>query len=257
MNEKPLVVLTALHWEGKAVLASLDRTARRGKGVWEGYWEGQRVWVVVGGIGPRRAKRAADALASVPLQAMVSAGCAGALAMGVAAGTLVLSQEVRMYEEGVLRSFAANPNLLQVAEVAAARAKIPVVRGAVFTSPEVLFTPEEKKLWGQRTGAVAVEMESGVHAAFAQRRNLPFVALRIILDPAHRTIPQISGFTTPAGEARPLKTFSHLIAHPQHLFDLWYLKRCRARTEAALRQLFAAFLPLLATRWEKAKEVRL
>ena len=42
------------------------------------------------------------------------------------------------------------------------------------------------------TGAAAVDMESHIAAAYAAEYKLPFAALRVISDPAHRTLPSLA-----------------------------------------------------------------
>jgi hypothetical protein len=149
-----------------------------------------------------------------------------------------------MYRQGnrnALQSFPVDADLLRVAKAAAVQAGLLTIEGPLFTSTQVLFTPQEKERCGQETEAVAVEMESGVHAAFARQLGLPFLVLRVILDPVDMAIPEIRGLTTPEGEIRPLRAVTHLFTHPQHLSALWRLKSSRARAETALRRLFISF----------------
>jgi len=115
----------------------------------------------------------------------------------------------------------------------------------LFTSARVLFTPEDKAEQGRATGAIAVEMESGVHAAFAASRGLPFLVLRVILDPAGMALPMIKGLITPEGGIRPFKAVTHVISHPYHLPFLLELKRARATAAQALTRLCHALFPLL------------
>lgn len=245
MKEKPIAVFTALRWEGEAVLDTLTGVSRAGERVWRGYAGEQEVLTITGGIGPRRAQRAVESFAATPLRAVISAGCAGALRAGLRSGELVLAQEVRMYQQGAMQSFPVDVDLLRVAKAAAVQAGLFTVEGPLFTSAQVLFTPQEKERCGQETEAVAVEMESGVHAAFAQRLGLPLLVLRVILDPVDMAIPEIRGLTTPEGEIRPLRAVTHLLAHPQHLPALWRLKSSRTRARTALRHLLTSFFPLL------------
>jgi hypothetical protein len=109
----------------------------------------------------------------------------------------------------------------------------------------VLFTPEDKARQGEATGAIAVEMESGVHASFATARGLPFLVLRVILDPVGMALPVLKGFMTPEGGVRPFKAISHVVTHPHHLPTLLALKRSRAVAAQTLSKLCRALFPLL------------
>jgi hypothetical protein len=126
---------------------------------------------------------------------------------------------------------------------AAQRIGIPVADGPLFTSPKVLFTPEEKETQGKRTGAIAVEMESGVHAAFAAERQLPFLVMRVILDGVDMTIPAVAGLTTPEGDVRYVRAITHLATHPQHFPALLAIKRARETAAQSLARLCRELFP--------------
>jgi purine-nucleoside phosphorylase len=145
-----------------------------------------------------------------------------------------------------LRRYPVNENLLEHTRTAAQHAGVPVAEGALLTSAQVLFTPEEKAQRGQETGAIAVEMESGVHAAFAIARGLPFLAIRVILDGMQMRIPAIKGLTTPEGDVRTFKAAWHVATHPHHLSALLALQRARATAGETIRQVCHALFPLLA-----------
>jgi hypothetical protein len=88
-------------------------------------------------------------------------------------------------------------------------------------------------------------MESGIQAAYAMTRHLPFLALRVILDPIEMALPVIPGLTTPDGDIRPLKAVAHAATHPSHLSVLFALRRACTTAAAALTRFCGAFFPLL------------
>jgi hypothetical protein len=143
-------------------------------------------------------------------------------------------------EDSRLVHFSVDADLFQHVRSAARRAGIPTAEGSLLTSPKVLFTSEEKTAEGKRTGAIAVEMESGVHAAFATERSLPFVVLRIILDGVDLTIPAVSGLTSPAGEVRLLKAVTYVATHPRHLSTLLAINRARTIAAQSISRLCQA-----------------
>ncbi|MBI3798592.1 MAG: hypothetical protein HY268_16715 [Deltaproteobacteria bacterium] len=242
----PIAVFTALAWEGAAVRAILRQVKRETEGVWRGSSGKREVIIVTGGIGPRRTRQILEQFTDIPLAAVISVGCAGALISGLSCGQLILAADVRMLSaETQLDRFLVDPDLLVHARTAAVRAAVPIAEGPLFTSTRVLYTPEDKAQQGEATGAIAVEMESGVHAAFAASRGLPFLVLRVILDPVGMALPVIKGLLTPEGNVRPLKAVSHVISHPQHLPRLLELKRARATAAQAITNLCDALFPLL------------
>ena len=244
----PLAVLTALSWESAAVRAALRQLRREDKRVWRGMAGQHEVVVMTGGVGPRRTRLALERLQDMPLSAVVSVGCAGALRAELVSGQLVLAPEVRMYAAGLpshLDRFPTHPGLLGQARAGAARANIAVVNGPLLSSPRALLSSQEKARHGRRTGAVAVEMESGVHAAFAEARALPFLPLRVILDPLGLSLPAVTGLATPEGDIRPLKAASRLLTQPRSLPVLLALGRVRATVAQTITRLCRTLLPAL------------
>jgi len=60
---------------------------------------------------------------------------------------------------------------------------------------------EEKAQLRATSQAMAVDMESHIAADFARRRQLPFVAFRVISDPAQRALPPLAlKAITPQGD---------------------------------------------------------
>lgn len=236
----PIGVFTALAWESAAVRSVLRQVRRVEERVWRGSTGKREVLVVTGGIGPRRSRETVSRFATAPLSAVLSIGCAGALVPGLRTGQLILAPDVRLQpakEDERLEQFSVDDDLLARMRQAAERVGLPVAAGSLFTSPKVLFTPEEKAAQGKRTGAIAVEMESGVHAAFAAERQLPFLVMRVILDGVDMTIPAVAGLTTPDGEVRYFRAVSYLATHPQHFPALMAIKRARAAAAQALSRL--------------------
>ncbi len=166
VGSAPIAVFTALAWESAAVRAVLRQVKREGDRVWRGSTGKREVLVVTGGIGPRRTRQTVERFTDVPFATVLSVGCAGALIAGLATGQLILAPEVRMLSvDARLERFPVDPGLLMHARTAASQAAVPVVEGPLFTSAQVLFTPEDKARQGKVTGAIAVEMESGRYGA--------------------------------------------------------------------------------------------
>jgi adenosylhomocysteine nucleosidase len=94
-------------------------------------------------------------------------------------------------------------------------------QGTLAESVTALKSSTEKKILFERTGAVAVDMESGAVARVAQEAGVPFMAVRAIADSADMAIPQGSlGALDEFGELSLLRLFKGLIRHPLELFDM-------------------------------------
>jgi hopanoid-associated phosphorylase len=113
-------------------------------------------------------------------RALVSFGIAGGLTAGAAPGTWLVAERV------VTRSARWT---VDAAWGAALAAHLPgALRGDIAGSNAIIATPADKRALGSATGAVAVDTESHVVAAFAVSRGVPFVVLRVIADPAARAL---------------------------------------------------------------------
>lgn len=125
--------------------------------------------LILSGVGPRRAERAARVLAEAgPLEALLSAGFAGALTDDLSPGDLVLGGSL---------GFTADPGLLQrFSAVTSCR------QGASAPVDAVLNDAAEKAALAQRSGALVVDMESGAVGAVARELNLPFLCAKVVLD---------------------------------------------------------------------------
>ncbi len=249
---QPVLVFTALAWESAAVRSVLRHVRREGEGVWRGSSEGHDILIVTGGIGPRRARQTVKELTNTPLSAVLSVGCAGALIPGLTTGQLVLAPALQMYAEASTEEpegrpdiFGVDGRLLSAARDAAQQAGVETLEGGIVTSPRVLFTQQEKEQRGRETDCVAVEMESGVHAAFAAERALPFLVLRVILDPVDMVIPPMKGVTTAEGKIRLSKAVAHIATHPQHLPFFVRLQQCRKQAAATISRVCRTFFPRL------------
>lgn len=244
----PIAIFTALAWESAAVRAVLQNVQREQERVWRGRAGNREVLVVTGGIGPRRTQQTVERFVHTPFSAVLSVGCAGALIPGLSCGQLVLAADVCRSDpadEARLHRYAVDPQLLFHARAAAQAAQILFADGSLFTSSKVLYTPEEKAQRGQETCAIAVEMESAVHAAFAAEHGVPFLALRVILDGVDMRLPVVKGLMTAEGDVSALKAALHVAIHPHHLPALLALKRARTAAADAIRRLCHALFPLL------------
>jgi adenosylhomocysteine nucleosidase len=112
---------------------------------------------------------------------LVSFGIAGGLRADLAPGTCVVASEVVEDRIRYPSDRAWSLDLLQALPGS--------LYGIVAGRPEPVATAAAKAALHAATGAVAADMESHVVARVAAQRGLPMVALRIICDPADRTLP--------------------------------------------------------------------
>lgn len=140
-------------------------------------------------------------------RAIVSFGVAGGLAPNLRPGDLIVASAVQDLQT-VHRTDAVWSDKLLSAMPAASYAPIVGVDAPVVC-------PRAKRELNTRTGAVAVDMESHLVARFAAARGLAFVAIRVVIDPADRSVPPaaLAGMR-PDGRTSIAAVLSELIADP-------------------------------------------
>jgi adenosylhomocysteine nucleosidase len=107
---------------------------------------------------------------------LMSFGIAGGLSSTLRPGSLVVADEI-------ITDFDRYPALASCAS------RIRAHVGPIYGSWTIVSNPAEKRALRKRTGALAVDMESGPIARVAMEAGIPFIALRAIADPATRGLP--------------------------------------------------------------------
>ena len=173
-----LIVATALPWEAQTARGG---AAIAGRG---------RVRLITSGIGPVRARDAAEQLMETSdpeeITAVLSVGVAGGLTNDMRRPALALPTQI------VRQSDCAEWNM----ESPLHRQVQRTLNEADFywrpaisiTTPHVLFTRPEK-LAAAETGAQIVQMEDSEWAEVCAAADVPFLALRVVLDALDDDIP--------------------------------------------------------------------
>ncbi|WP_069227724.1 phosphorylase [Burkholderia diffusa] len=138
-----------------------------------------------------RADRLERALAEATARGcagIVSFGTAGGLAPDLAPGALVIADAI----DGPFGRVKTDPGWS--ARLVAALHDTPVwarvTRGTMAAVGAPVVSEQEKTSLHRTKGALAVDMESHIAAAFAASRGVPFAVCRAIVDPAWRTLPR-------------------------------------------------------------------
>ncbi len=118
--------------------------------------------------------------------ALLMTGFAGATQDGAVCGDLVVPDVVVDLHEDW--QAADGPRYRPSVDVASVRLAIGGQGGVLATVGCLVGSPAQKTRLGQRTGAVAVDLESAAVAAVAQARGVPWVVARVILDPLDRPL---------------------------------------------------------------------
>jgi hopanoid-associated phosphorylase len=164
------------------------------------------VVAVAGGGDAQGLAKKLDALHG-DISGVISIGLGGGLSPHLKVGDVVIGERVLAGGE-----LWRCDNLWRVAMAA----KIPTAhQGPIIASDTVLDDAEAKANLHQRSGALAVDMESAVAARFAAARGLKLAALRVISDDAGHTLPPAACTAmTPDGGISPGRILWSVVKNP-------------------------------------------
>ena len=141
---------------------------------------GPSVRTIAGGGDPHRLTHALEREFARGAAAVISFGIAGGLAAAAGPGTWLIADAV------ITRALRWS---VDAAWAMALANQLPgAVRGDLAGSDAIIAEPGDKLALGKATGALAVDTESHVVAAFAASRGIPFAVFRVIADPSTRAL---------------------------------------------------------------------
>jgi adenosylhomocysteine nucleosidase len=142
--------------------------------------DGPRVRTIAGGGDAERLTLALEREFARGAAAIISFGIAGGLAAAATPGTWLVANAV------ITRALRWS---VDAAWAMALANQLPgAVRGDLAGSDAIISEPGDKHALGKATGALAVDTESHVVAAFAASRGIPFAVFRVIADPSTRAL---------------------------------------------------------------------
>lgn len=153
------------------------------------------------------------------IRGIVSFGVAGGLNPALKSGDIVIASSIVTADRSWPTEEALTENLVTL-PTSRRRA---IVSGILAGVEEVVIGQVGKAALRATTGADAVDMESHIAARYAELNGLPFAAVRVISDPAHRALPELTMnaikpngnvdlWKVMRGIARNPRTIPHLIS---------------------------------------------
>jgi adenosylhomocysteine nucleosidase len=166
------------------------------------------------GIGPAKARSITrQILESESWDVVISTGFAGALNSSPI-GSLVIGNEVMLGQSADLladsdpQRIVCHPDWVNTSLNIKLMGPYPLQGGRFVTMDRVLTHASQKHILGKRTGAVAVDMESGAIGQVAQQHGLPFLIVRAISDGVNEDLPvDFNVFLRPFGWLEECDTF--------------------------------------------------
>jgi adenosylhomocysteine nucleosidase len=221
------------------IVAALPGEARAlvGRGSWEkanGFShcrtvlkDGTDLAVVQSGMGMENAFSAARWLTENGVAALGCFGVSGGLDPDLRIGDLVFADAVFMErDDGISTVWKRGERNSDVTFLCSEAKDAAVGWGPIVTVKQPVLNAAGKKALFDRTGAVAVDMETAAVARAAEQSDLPFFAIRAICDPADVSIPEsIYQCVDQQGRPRFPHLFRLIIRKPLLISYLLRMKR--------------------------------
>ncbi len=151
------------------------------------------------------------------IRGVISFGVAGGLDPTLKSGDVVVATEVLSGDGRWLAGLSLNDDLIDSVGLKSRR----IVRGRLAGAEEVIVARHVKAALHSETGAAAVDMESHIAAEYAAKAGLPFAALRVVSDPAHRALPPLAmAAIKPNGDIDLRKILRSVARNPLTLLEL-------------------------------------
>jgi adenosylhomocysteine nucleosidase len=221
-------------------LAALTEHGLRG---FRGRLKQREISAIATGIGAGRARDAATrAIAAYPnAELVISSGVAGALSEGLEAGDLIIADQLMIGREDhtAQGSIAIDPVRIKDLERALDRGSISYSRGAMLTTLTVLAASASKRMAKERSGAIAVDMESAVIGEVFAAADRPFLCIRAILDAVGDELPGAE-LSDSDGRVKPGAAVGFFLRNPGAIMKMPRLIANLSRATAALSRAIEA-----------------
>lgn len=167
--------------------------------------------IAYSGTGPENARLAAELLIHQGAKQLISWGCAAALDAALQPGNLALATQLIDANQALLTT---NNDWLSFTQQKLQQ-HLTIQSGGLAESKTLVASCSEKSRLRERTGAIAVDMESVAVAKVAKHYQMPFLAIRAIADPADMDLPKaISASLNTQGDVELSKLLLFILSHP-------------------------------------------
>jgi adenosylhomocysteine nucleosidase len=193
------------------------------------------------GAGLKASARAAEDVIAMHRPAwIVSAGFAAALRPELRRGHLVMADHVSDPQGNSLEvGFRIEPQVI---------AKMRHLHvGRLLTVPQPLRTPQARRELGERSGALAADMETLAVAQVCSRLKTRFLSVRVISDELEDRVPvEVERMIAKTSWAEKLGTVTGaLLKRPSSVKDWWQLQQQALQASDRLAQFLSGILPQL------------
>ena len=195
------------------------------------------------GVGPQKTlRRLTETKWMHEPQCVLSIGCAGALSPELGPGDTIIPEKIAN-DTDAGRILLPSPELIEIAKECCKTLGLSFHSGTSVSTSTAAATIEQKRRLASQYGAVSVDMESAQVAEWAEKANVPMLAIRTIADALGDNIPPETGALVDArGRLRLKRAFSLILSRPGFLLEILRLKRKLDRSLDILAKIVTALL---------------
>lgn len=180
------------------------------------------IFLCLSGIGFEAASHAAKKLLALRVDALVSWGVAGAIDTSLNSGDLILAESIINQD----RSCKTSHDWLNRITEHLQQTPCNVLRGDIASSREICASATDKSRLLEKTGGLAVDMESAAIAETATTNKLDFLVIRSVADQAETNIPEaVIHHTNQLGQPRLARFIGSCISKPAQVRDIAILAK--------------------------------
>jgi len=177
----------------------------------------QDVFLCLSGIGHESALFAAKKLIALKVDALISWGVAGAIDASIKSGDVILASSVINREN----HYSISEDWLSRVSEHFLPSEPNIFIGNIASSREICSSITEKQQLLEKTGALAVDMESAAISETAQTNNIDLLVIRTISDDADTAIPEaILKHTNNLGQPRIFNFMLSCILKPKQIREI-------------------------------------
>ncbi len=239
MKLKKIAIVAAMEQEAQAICPAPQHESGKKVQILTGSLKNNNSFkCIISGIGIKRATEAAEHLCAEKPDLILSIGVSGGLSVGLEAGSLVAATSIHSDVAGIDSWFENDDDAQMRSDLIPACGNIQC--GKLITASEPVLTPEEKLFMHERTGALAIDMESIAIAQVAKKTGIPFGCIRAVSDDSKRGIPPESlAGVDETGKTQLAPILKAIMKRPSLIFELIPMGRDYSKALKALGKILA------------------
>lgn len=244
MSVIPLAIIAALDDEVRPIASKMEVDSRlhRKPALFTVGKHGRTVLVLArSGVGRRAmADAAAHLLDQYRPAFCLHVGYCGGTDPQDQAGDLIVADAVVDAESG--ERFSLEAVQVERALLVCRELELRARRGALVTVEKPVEQPHEKAFVGTQHEAIGIDMESAALVSVCQKRGVPHLVVRTVLDPLDVALPDLCDAIAADGSTDGMKLAGHLMKKPKDLLSLPRLQYFASQARLAINAFVEAWI---------------